>query len=79
MAPDGRARNGSAHGARNGFRRREWDFMGSARQRKARGDLHGASLVLQAVPPLALARMREADRVAPWHYRFKQWVFQTET
>lgn len=63
MAPNGRARNGSAHGARNGFRRREWDSMGSARQRKARGDLYGADLVLQAAPPLVLARMQEADRV----------------
>lgn len=79
MAPDGRVRNGSAHGARNGFRRREWDFMGSSRQWEARGDLHGAGLVLQAVPPLALARMREAERVAPWHYRFKHWVFRAET
>ena len=79
MAPDGRARNGSTHGARNGFHRRKRNIVGSARQRKARGDSYGAGLVLQAVPPLALARMRKADRVAPWHRRFKHWVFRTET
>ena len=64
MAPDGRVRNGSAHGARNGFHRRKWDFMGSARQRMARGDLYGAGIVLQSAPPLDLVRMQEADRVA---------------
>lgn len=64
---------------RNGFHRRKRNIVGSARQRKARGDSYGAGLVLQAVPPLALARMRKADRVAPWHRRFKHWVFRTET
>lgn len=63
----------------NGFHRRKRNIVGSARQRKARGDSYGAGLVLQAVPPLALARMRKADRVAPWHRRFKHWVFRTET
>lgn len=79
MAPDGRARNGSTHGTRNGFHRRKRNFVGSARQRKSRGDPYGADLVLQAAPPLDLVRMQEADRVAPWHRRFKHWVFRTET
>lgn len=79
MAPDGRARNGSTHGTRNGFHRRKRNFVGSARQRKSRGDPYGADLVLQAAPPLDLVRMQEADRGAPWHRRFKHWVFRTET
>lgn len=53
--------------------------MGSAGQRKARGDPYGANLVLQAAPSLDLARMQEADRVTPWHRRFRHWVFRTET
>ena len=61
MAPDGRARNGSTHGTRNGFHRRKRNFMGSAGQRKARGDPYGANLVLQAAPSLDLARMQEAE------------------
>jgi hypothetical protein len=79
MAPDGRARNGSTHGTRNGFHRRKRNFMGSAGQRKARGDPYGANLVLQAAPSLDLARMQEADRVTPWHRRFRHWVFRTGT
>lgn len=79
MASDGRVRNGSAHGTRNGFHRRKRNFVGSAGQRKARGDPYGANLVLQTAPPLDLARMQEADRVALWHCCFKHWVFRTET
>ena len=53
--------------------------MGSAGQRKARGDPYGANLVLQAAPSLDLARMQEAARVTPWHRRFRHWVFRTGT
>lgn len=40
---------------------------------------YGANLVLQAAPSLDLARMQEADRVTPWHRRFRHWVFRTGT